>query len=76
MYLNLVTKFNIQTEYTFCTVIISHILCFDQLVDRFVRVNDQFDRVTVKSNEDLYLRKLYEFQYIRNYKTNCNTTVD
>jgi hypothetical protein len=54
MYLSLVTKFNIQTEYTFCTVIISHILCFDQLVDRFVRVNDQFDRVTVKSNEDLY----------------------
>ena len=42
MYLNLVTKFNIQTEYIF---IHNHqpILCFDQLDDHLDRLDDQLD---------------------------------
>ena len=52
MTLNLVTKFNIQAEYIFYR---HHqpILCFDQPDDPFDRVNDQYEKVTVKRNEDL-----------------------
>jgi hypothetical protein len=52
MYLNMVTKFNIQMN-----IFYRHrqpILCFDQLDDSFDRINDQYEKVIIKSNENLY----------------------